>query len=224
VASIAVSTPGDLLYSIALAAELYRRTSDARWLAAVAIVAPLGRMLLAPLGGDMADRYDRKTIMVACNVIRALIMFALTYFVLIEAQPILLVGCVLLSAIVATPQRAASAAIVPGIVDREDLAVANAADAVVQQTAWLLGPAIGAALTSVSGPAVAMFVNSLTFVAAAFCIARITLRGADTSDVAPDEAEPDSTDTPKGFVGRTMEGVAAIRTSKALRSVWRVRS
>jgi Na+/melibiose symporter-like transporter len=120
-----------------------------------------------------------------------------------------------------TPQRAASAAIVPGIVEREDLAVANAADAVVQQTAWLLGPAIGAALTSVSGPAVAMFVNALTFVAAAFCIARITLRGADTSDVAPDahEAEPDFTDTPKGFVGRTMEGVAAIRTSKALRSV-----
>jgi anti-sigma-K factor RskA len=33
VVSIAVSTPGDLLYSIVLAAELYRRTDDARWLA-----------------------------------------------------------------------------------------------------------------------------------------------------------------------------------------------
>jgi murein DD-endopeptidase MepM/ murein hydrolase activator NlpD len=64
VVSIAVSTPGDLLYSIALG----RRTLPAhgrRSLDGVAIVAPLGRMVLAPLGGDMADRFDRNRIVFA---------------------------------------------------------------------------------------------------------------------------------------------------------------
>ena len=225
VVSIAVSTPGDLLYSIALAAELYRRTGDARWLGAVAVVAPLGRMVLAPLGGDMADRMDRRRIIITCNVLRALIMFLLTVFVVIEAHPLLLVGCVLFSAVVATPQRAASAALVPGVVDRSDLAVANAADAVVNQTAWLLGPAIGAALTSITGPAVAMFVNALTFVAAAACVTRIRLRPASEVGsaaavaIANLGASPEADAPPKRFVARTLEGVAAIRTSKALRSV-----
>jgi predicted MFS family arabinose efflux permease len=175
--------------------------------------------VLAPLGGDMADRFDRKRIVIACNILRALIMFALTFFVLIEAHPALLVGCVLLSAITATPQRAASAAMVPSIVERDDLAVANAADAVVHQTAWLLGPAVGAALTSLTGPAVAMFVNALTFVVTAYCIARVRLRPAAATDESESETIDGTPDAPKGFVGRTLEGVSAIRTSRALRSV-----
>ena len=149
----------------------------------------------------------------------------------VVAVPALLMGCVLLSAIAATPQRAAGVALVPRIVERSDLAVANAADAVVHQTSWLLGPAIGAALTSASSPSFAMFVNALTFVAAAYCLTRVRLREVSlrtpaTNRVLPnDDTDPgnqvhEATDySPKRFVARTLEGVGAIKESKALRSV-----
>lgn len=196
------------VFSVALAAELYRRTCDARWLGAVAVVAPLGRMMLAPLGGDLADRMDRRRIVVSCNVLRTLIISLLTLLVVTEARPVLLVGCVLLSAIVATPQRAASAAMVPGIVDRDDLTMANAADAVVNQTAWLLGPTIGAALTSTTGPAIAIFINALTFLVAAVCVTRIRLRptqaGADAEVNADREFETHV--QPMRFIARTWQG------------------
>jgi MFS family permease len=217
-ASIGVSAPGDLLYSVALAAELYRRTHNAGWLSAVAIVGPLGRMLLAPVGGDMADRFNRRNIVLGTNIIRALIMTVLGFLILVDAPPLLLVGCVLLSALSYAPQRAAFVAMVPEIVDRDDLATANAADAVVSQTAWMIGPAIGAAVMVTLGPTVAMIANALTFVAAAVCTSRLrptTPRFDESANDTAIESDMDST----RFFERVAVGFTTVKQSPALRAV-----
>src|SRR4029077_17716830 len=69
-AGLAVSQAGDWLYNIALLTLVYQRheaamsagvTTDAR-------IVPM--VVLGPFGGNVADRFDRRRVMVACDLIR----------------------------------------------------------------------------------------------------------------------------------------------------------
>src|SRR6201996_7133330 len=74
VAALAVSSLGDWLYNVALLAFVYDRTHSATWVAGTTGTprAPIG--VLGPLGGVLADRHNRRALMVGSDVIRAGIM------------------------------------------------------------------------------------------------------------------------------------------------------
>src|SRR6478672_13709045 len=77
ITSLAVSSCGDWLYNVALLAFVYERTRSATWLAVTtaARVAPI--VVLGPIGGVLADRWDRRRLIVASDLSRAVAMIAL---------------------------------------------------------------------------------------------------------------------------------------------------
>src|SRR3954469_19262037 len=73
-AALAASQIGDWMYNVALLAVVYERTGSASWIAltTAARVAPI--VLLGPLGGVVADRFDRRRVMILSDAVRMALM------------------------------------------------------------------------------------------------------------------------------------------------------
>src|SRR6187402_3876029 len=75
-ASLAVSQAGDWLYNLALLAFVYERTHSSAWVGLTTAARVLPIVVCGPLGGVLADRYDRRRIMIASDAIRLGLMLA----------------------------------------------------------------------------------------------------------------------------------------------------
>src|SRR4030088_2826787 len=76
-AAMAVSIAGDWLYKVALVVFVFQTTNSAGWVAATTVLRLVPYVLLGGAGGALADRYDRRTVMVASDLVRGALMLAL---------------------------------------------------------------------------------------------------------------------------------------------------
>ena len=70
-ASYGVSWTGDWCYSVALTIWVVQRTGSGTWVAALLVIRILPYVLFGALGGVIADRLDRRRLMVGLDVARA---------------------------------------------------------------------------------------------------------------------------------------------------------
>jgi MFS family permease len=173
ITSLAVSSCGDWLYNVALLAIVFERTHSATWLALTTAARVLPVVVLGPLGGVLADRYDRRRVMIASDLARALLMVALAG-VAAAGLPIILAPAIAAAATAASvPQAPCVAACTARFVSDGELQRASVARATVGQTAVIVGPALGALVLLVASPAAAILINGLTFLVSAAAIAAI---------------------------------------------------
>ncbi len=162
-AGLAISQAGDWLYNVALLAFVYERTHSAGWLAATTAARVLPLVVLGPLGGVIADRFDRQTVMVVSDLVRGVLMLGLAAVVLADLPIVLAPVLAGLATVAAAPYPPAAAATTPRLVPAADLAGANAARAVVGMGAVAAGPVVGAVLLLLGSPGTAFLVNAGTF-------------------------------------------------------------
>src|SRR5437867_1367202 len=74
VAGMVISQTGDWLYNVALLIFVLDRTHSGAWVAAAGIVRLVPYVVFGTFGGVIADRYDRKTVMIVSDLARAGIM------------------------------------------------------------------------------------------------------------------------------------------------------
>ena len=86
---LAVSQLGDWLYNLALIALVYERTHSALWAGITTAARVVPVVALGPLGGVVADRFDRRRIMITCDVARIVLMVLLALFVATHAPIVL---------------------------------------------------------------------------------------------------------------------------------------
>jgi MFS family permease len=172
-ASLAVSQAGDWLYNLALLAFVYERTHSSTWLGVTTAARVLPIVVCGPLGGVVADRYDRRRLMLAADGVRFVLMLALA-LVAAAGLP------VVLAPIIAALATAASSAYIPSVaattprlVDDADLPAANAARSVIQQVCIVAGPGFGALLLLLGPPSLAFAINGATFALSALAVASI---------------------------------------------------
>lgn len=153
-------------------------TSDARLVALAAAVQWVPGAVLALYAGALADRYDRRSIIIWGNVARVLVLSALTALVASGRATIELILLVLfVVAVIETFVDAASRTVLPMIVPKSDLAIAGARFTF----GWvglnqLLGAPFGAALF-VIGPAWPFAAQTVLMALGALLLARIRLPG-----------------------------------------------
>jgi len=170
------STLGDGIVFIALAlyvTEIGTPTDVGLVLAAHAL--PL--VLFVLIGGVWADRLERHRVMVATDVIRALLHGLLALLIFLGDVPIWAI--VVIEAGFGTAEAffsPAATGLIPQTVPEEDLQQANAAVSVVQNASELVGPALATALVLGLGAGWAFAVDALTFVVSAVLLARVRPR------------------------------------------------
>src|SRR3954447_9642355 len=89
-AALAASQTGDWLYNVALVTLVFERTGSAAWVALTTAARIIPIVALGPLGGVVADRFDRRRVMIASDLARMGVMVALG-IVALAGLPIVLV-------------------------------------------------------------------------------------------------------------------------------------
>jgi MFS family permease len=196
-AALAVSQAGDWLYNLALLAYVDAMTHSATWLGltTAARVAPI--VLAGPLGGVLADRVDRRALMIAADLVRAGLM-GLLALVAITGLPVILAPLLAaLATLASVPHMPAVAASTPQLVDEADLPAANAARAALAPTCIVVGPALGAVLLLLGPPSLAFAVNGATFLLSALLV--LSIPDGPAFRPAPRAAAADAQRSPSVF-------------------------
>lgn len=176
ITSLAVSSCGDWLYNVALLALVYERTGSPTWVSLTTAVRVVPVVVLGPIGGVLADRYDRRRLMIGADVTRAGLMVLLG-IVAAAGLPILLAPALAGAAAAAgVVYPSCVAACTARFVDDQELQRANAVRSAVGQAAIVVGPALGALVMVAAGPSLCILLNALTFVASAFAVGAIRAR------------------------------------------------
>jgi MFS family permease len=202
-ASRAISGTGDWLYNVALLVYVFERTHSAGWIAATSVAKLLPVAAFGSLGGVIADRFERRTVMIVSDLVRAGLMAALALVVEAHGPVLLVAGLAAISTLAATPYIPAVGALTPELVPESDLGPANALMSTADNLTIVIGPAVGSILLLL-GSAVSVFaINAATFLVSALLVARISLRSE------PQRGE--------GSVGRRLaEGYRAVASSGEL--------
>jgi MFS family permease len=167
-----LSVIGDQLARVALTVLVYDRTRSAL-LAAVTFVASivptfLGGVMLAWL----ADRYPRRRVMIACDLVRC----ALVLIMAIPGVPLAgLVTLLFLVTLVGAPFTSARAAVYPDVLAGERYVIGTAVTLTTYQFAQVLGFAAGGSAVGFFGTRLSLIIDAATFAVSAL-IVRIGVR------------------------------------------------
>ena len=141
----------------------------------------LPAMLFGVIGGVAADRFDRQRMVVVVDLARSIVLAVLVWTIVSGTVSIAVILAVLfLLGTAETFADSASSTLLPGLVPREDLGIANARmNGAFLLANQLLLPPVGAFLFVV-GPALPFAVNAAAFALGAVMISRVVtdIRGA----------------------------------------------
>lgn len=158
-----VSATGDWFSLVAVSIVAARSAPEAGGLALATVLAAhlLPQALLAPAAGWLADRLDRRRLLVLGNLTEGALTIGMTLAAAGGSLVALQVLLFLRSAVGALREPAVGAAM-PSLVEREELATANALGASTWSLTFVIGMALGGVATEIGAPA-ALAIDALTF-------------------------------------------------------------
>ena len=160
---------GTWLAYVALVIDVTERTGDARWVSALLIVEFLPIVVVGLLAAPLVDRLPRRGIMVASDLVRALVFVVLPF----AGDALAIVLLALVAGVATSLFRPATYAGLPNLVSDADLPQANGLLQTAENLTWALGALLGGVLVAVSGPDLAYWVNAASFLASALLLLRI---------------------------------------------------
>jgi len=165
------SSTGTWMQEIAQNWLVYDMTKSARMLALDSFLGDIPIFLFSLVGGVIADRMDRRKLLLMSQVIQ--MASALTLAFLIGTHRIQIWEILLSSFIVGCAQAfggPAYSALVPSLVEKEDLPNAIALNSIQFNLARVLGPVVGGLAFKYAGAAWCFGMNSLSFVAVIYSL------------------------------------------------------
>lgn len=197
-----LSLLGDQIARIAVALLVFDRTGSAFAASATFACGYLTWLLGGPVLSTLADRYPRLTVMVACDLGRALLVGLLV----IPDLPLPAVFALLVAAgLLAPPFDSARSATLPDVLPGEPYVVGNALMNVVVQGGQVLGFLAGGALVATVGVGRALLLDSATFlVSGGLLLLWVKNR-------------PTTRTQRRGLLGDTADGIRVVARSPRLR-------
>lgn len=164
--SLLVSNSGTWLQSVAQDAMIYEMTGRAVDLGLVNVVRAVALISLAFIGGTIADRVDkRKLIMVTQTLfaLLAVVLGALAHLHIMQVWHVVVVS--FLGSVLLALDQPARQALVPRLVPREDLMNAIALNSITFTGAAAIGPALAVPVIKAFGAPWGFYLNGLSFFA-----------------------------------------------------------
>ena len=171
-----ISLIGTWMDQVAESWLVYRLTGSALLLGTVAFAGQIPVFLLAPLGGTIADRYNRRNILVitqSCQMVIALALAALTLTHVIMVWEIILLAAA--GGVVSAFDIPARQAFVVDMVSRQHLINAIALNSSMFNGARVIGPAAAGIVVAAIGEGWCFFANGISFIAVIVCLLIMTI-------------------------------------------------
>lgn len=169
-----ISMLGQWFNTIALFLLILEYTGSEFLLGLLFTVRMAGFAILQPFIGLLADRYNRKSLMIVSNLMQAVL--ALCFLLVEDGNDIVwMIGLsgvmMILHGVYMTAERAA----LPNLVSEEDLATAGALEAASWSTALCMGAMLGGVVVSIWGTDAAFIIDSFTFIFGTLFLLKLTI-------------------------------------------------
>ena len=205
-----ISSLGTALTSLAASILVFRITGSALSVGLMMMATAAPTLLIGLIAGVFVDRWDRKRIMVICELFRAVLIgliplllpFGITWLYIM----------VLLASSVAQFFDPAHASVLPEVASDQELAAANSMMTISEIGATVLGFAAAGLIASQFSIQWAFYFDALTFLVSATCIALLK--------IAPLKAEEET--TVAAVLSNLRAGIRFVRDTPSLRSLFLV--
>jgi len=182
----AFSSAGEALATVAMPLLVYQMTESARLVGFIALVLILPRVLLAPITGLLADRVNRRWLMIAADAWRLAFAALVPFSTEVWQLAVLAVGLAIGNA----TARPAELATVPSVAGPRRLVAALSLVQVTTAVIRIVGPAVGAAIISTLGAGPVFWVQALCYIGSLLALRLL---------VVPEFNRPVDADAPVGM-------------------------
>ncbi len=186
-----ISGIGDWLYIVAIFVVIYRESGNAALVGAFGGIRLIPYVLLSVPAGVVADRFDRRLVLLVSDLFRGSLMVIMALIVASNGPTLLIAALAILAACGSSFFYPAMGAYLPALArDERQLGPANSAWATIQNFSFIVGPAIGGIVLAVGNVLIAFVLNALSFLVIAFILWRLP---SSRAHAAPETAsEPAS--------------------------------
>lgn len=205
-----VSLIGTIFQEFALSLYVLNTTGSGTKFASVLVVALIPKLILGPFAGVLADWFDRKKIVVLFDILSGLLVGVFGVLFLINGELTLLqiYSLVTLLSIISVIFNPAISAIIPSIVEKNELADANSINSLVTSLSSILAPILAGLVFGLAGLLPILFINAISFILSGISESFIRVKSIVTkkSDISISKFKTD-------FV----EGIKYVKSDKDLR-------
>ena len=181
--------------------------------------------VLAPFGASLADKMDRRRLMLLTDLARAVLVSGAALVLLVDGPAWAVFVMATLVTLMVTPFMVAQRSLLPSLAERpEELTAANGTASTIDSLSSFVGPALGALMLAVTTVETVFAFNVLTFLwsmALVYGVRPPAATAPPTEDTAAVEGagpgeEPAAEDDSEGFWRETAAGFRAIRADPGL--------
>jgi MFS family permease len=159
-----ISGIGDWLYIVAIFVVIYRESGDASLVGAFGAIRLLPYVVLSVPAGFVADRFDRRLVLLVSDLYRGALMVVMAILVATGGPTLLIAALAILAASGSAFFYPAMGAYLPALArDERQLGPANSAWANIQNVSYILGPAIAGIVLAVGSVLAAFVLNAISF-------------------------------------------------------------
>ncbi|MBM2832417.1 MAG: major facilitator superfamily 1 [Dehalococcoidia bacterium] len=175
------TTFGNQIRLVAMLWLVYQLTGSPRDLGLVGGADGVATIVFTLFGGVLADRVDRRRLLLVTNIIFFILLFLLAAFTALQLVTLwhLIVFALLFGAVGAFDGPTRQALLPQLIGDRKDLMNAIALHSTIFQTSRIIGPSIAGLLIAAFSSAVCFFITAAAYLAMVLAIYRIKIEKAD---------------------------------------------
>jgi MFS family permease len=177
---------GDGLRTLAIPLLVFHLTGSAISLGITFALEMLPFALFSVIGGSLADRLDRRRLMIVCDALRFAIMLVFSFALWrgVLTLPLLYAGVALLAVCGAVFLGAQSSSI-PYLLGKDRAKAAVAALVATEQGVNMIAPPLGGAIFGLVGALPALAINALTYLTSQVSIASVASFGPETPSGVP---------------------------------------
>ena len=200
------STVGSSLTDLAAGILIFRLTDSALAVGLMLMATAVPSLFVGLVAGVFVDRFDRKKIMIASDLIRGMLVVSIPFLITIHIAFLYVI--VLLSSAVKQFFDPAEQSVLPDVASEEELASANAFLSISSFGSTAIGFAAAGFLASTGDIALAFYVDAATFVFSAICVGLVKIKPLVVEE----------TTSVKAVIENLASGVALLWRTPILRS------
>jgi len=177
-----ISTMGSALTSLAASIWVYQKTNSAMSVGLMLMATAAPTVLIGLFAGVFVDRFDRKKIMLATDLIRAVLVFLIP--ILVPHSIVWLYVIVMLTSAVGQFYDPAHESVLPEVAKDEELAAANSLMVISSFGSTAIGFAASGLIAGAADIKWAFYLDALSFILSAGCILFIRIQAVKAEESA----------------------------------------
>ena len=188
-----VSLLGDWFSTIVISALIVSYTEGTGYqgiaVSGFLIARMLPPLLMRPLAGVLADRFDRKRLLIVSDLLRSLVVLGLLFTTRSPDYLPLVYVFIIIQFLVSSVFEPARNAIMPSILYRHQLIIGNTLSSVTWSAMLAIGAITGGLVAELFGIEIALIVDSMTFLLSALLVTLIVIPDTPRSEIGGAERQ-----------------------------------